>query len=180
MLVSSNVGDSRVYLVRGKEILMMSEDHIPTFEKERDRIEAFNPNPLMPMVRKVGDTWRVGGLLALSRAFGDAFMKSSGQFEGIPEGGDGYVSGFGLIAEPHVRPEILRPEDSYIIISSDGMFANEERGGGSGLDEKRILRAVRGAKAKDLDKVCEKMVLDAQKAGSTDDTTVLVLKLEAD
>ena len=53
-----------MYLVRGKEILMMSEDHIPTFEKERDRIEAFNPNPLMPMVRKVGDTWRVGGLLA--------------------------------------------------------------------------------------------------------------------
>jgi hypothetical protein len=28
-------------------------------------------------VRYVGGTWRVGGLLALSRAFGDAYLKGS-------------------------------------------------------------------------------------------------------
>ena len=53
-------------------------------------------------VRYVAGTWRVGGLLALSRAFGDAYMKGSLQFEGIPEGSDGYSSGFGVIAEPHI------------------------------------------------------------------------------
>lgn len=41
------------------------------------RIERYNPNKKMPLVRYVGGTWRVGGLLALSRAFGDAYMKSS-------------------------------------------------------------------------------------------------------
>lgn len=53
-------------------------------------------------MRYVAGTWRVGGLLALSRAFGDAYMKGSLQFEGIPEGSDGYSSGFGVIAEPHI------------------------------------------------------------------------------
>ena len=46
-------------------------------EDERKRIEDFNPNPNMPMVRYVGGTWRIGGLLALSRAFGDAYLKGS-------------------------------------------------------------------------------------------------------
>ena len=69
-------------------------------EEERLRIEAKNPNPKMPLVRYVGGTWRVGGILALSRAFGDAYMKSSLQFEGLRASSDGYSSGFGVIAEP--------------------------------------------------------------------------------
>ena len=44
-------------------------------EAERKRIERTNPNPKMPLVRFVGDTWRTGGVLALSRAFGDAYLK---------------------------------------------------------------------------------------------------------
>lgn len=44
-------------------------------EEERKRIERTNPNPKMPLVRFVGDTWRTGGVLALSRAFGDAYLK---------------------------------------------------------------------------------------------------------
>ena len=52
-------------------------------------------------MRYVGGTWRVGGLLALSRAFGDAYLKGSLQFEGRAMGSDGYSSGFGVIAEPY-------------------------------------------------------------------------------
>ena len=47
-------------------------------EAERKRIERTNPNPKMPLVRYVGDTWRTGGILALSRAFGDAYLKVTG------------------------------------------------------------------------------------------------------
>jgi hypothetical protein len=71
-------------------------------ERERVRIESKNPNPKMPLVRYVGGTWRVGGILALSRAFGDAYLKGSGQFEGISAGSDGYSSGFGVVADPTV------------------------------------------------------------------------------
>ena len=49
--------------------------HAMCREAERKRIERTNPNPKMPLVRFVGDTWRTGGVLALSRAFGDAYLK---------------------------------------------------------------------------------------------------------
>ena len=46
-------------------------------------------------------SWRVGGILSLSRAFGDAFLKANLEFEGIDSGED-YRTGFGVIAEPDV------------------------------------------------------------------------------
>jgi len=96
--VSANAGDARVILGRKGSAIQLSEDHVPDSEDERQRIEAQNPNPRMPLVRYVGGTWRVGGLLALSRAFGDAYLKGTGQFEGIQAGGDGYSSDGRIIA----------------------------------------------------------------------------------
>jgi protein phosphatase 1L len=81
------------------------------------RIERQNPNPKLPMVRYVGGTWRVGGLLALSRAFGDSYLKGSLQFEGIAAGGDGYSSGFGLIAEPFIELTSLTPADTHVVLA---------------------------------------------------------------
>jgi len=45
---------------------------------------------------------------ALSRAFGDAYLKSSAQFEGVPAGSDGYSSGFGLTCEPYITVEDVK------------------------------------------------------------------------
>lgn len=47
---------------------------------------------------------------ALSRAFGDAYLKSSAQFEGVVAGSDGYSSGFGLTSEPHIAIEEITGE----------------------------------------------------------------------
>ena len=80
-------------------------------EAERLRIERLNPNPKFPLVRYIGGTWRVGGLLALSRAFGDAYLKGTGQFEGVAAGSDGYSSGFGVIAQPDVTLTELQGEE---------------------------------------------------------------------
>jgi protein phosphatase 1L len=99
-LLASNVGDARVLLARAGKAEQLTVDHVPDDEDERARIEAQNPNPRLPLVRYVGETWRVGGLLALSRAFGNAYMKGSLQFEGISSGSDDYSAGFGVIAEP--------------------------------------------------------------------------------
>ena len=103
MVASCNVGDARVLMVTEKGIQQLSEDHVPDNEDERKRIERSNPTPKMPMVRYVGDCWRVGGILALSRAFGDSYMKASGLYEGTGFGSDNYESGFGVIAEPFVE-----------------------------------------------------------------------------
>ena len=78
LLAAANVGDARAVLCRAGRALQLTTDHVPDSEAERLRIERLNPNPRLPLVRFVGGTWRVGGLLALSRAFGDSFMKGTG------------------------------------------------------------------------------------------------------
>ena len=176
-LVSANVGDGRTLLIRGGQALELSEEHVPDKEEERKRIERMNPNPKLPLVRYVAGTWRVGGLLALSRAFGDAYLKSSLQFEGVSAGSDGYSSGFGLLALPFVSVTELTAADSWIVVASDGLFNEEERGGGGGLsnaDVAEILGSVAGASAND---VAEILASTAQQVGSTDDVTVTLMKL---
>jgi protein phosphatase 1L len=66
-LLAANAGDARVILGGKNGVTQMTVDHVPDSEDERKRIEYMNPNPNMPLVRYVGGTWRVGGLLALSR-----------------------------------------------------------------------------------------------------------------
>jgi serine/threonine protein phosphatase PrpC len=50
-LVTANIGDARTVLVRGGQPIQLSVDHVPDNVDERDRIERFNPNPRMPLVR---------------------------------------------------------------------------------------------------------------------------------
>jgi protein phosphatase 1L len=177
-VLAANVGDSRVVLVRGGEPVQITVDHVPDDEDERKRIEFYNPNPRLPMVRYVGGTWRVGGLLALSRAFGDAYMKASAQFEGVPSGSDGYSSGFGVVAEPYISIEALQPEDSFLVLASDGLFANEERGGGGGLSNEEVAAMCKKMAGKSCEEIAAALANEAVAAGTTDDVTVLVIKLE--
>lgn len=178
-LLSANAGDARVVLGKADgSALQLSVDHVPDSEEERLRIESQNPNPNMPLVRYVGGTWRVGGLLALSRAFGDAYMKGTGQFEGIQAGSDGYSSGFGVIAEPSVSRKALSPEDRWIIIASDGLFANQERGGGGGVSNEQAVKICEKNSSKTCKEIASFLIDAAVEAGSTDDVTVIVCKLK--
>ncbi|XP_048493995.1 probable protein phosphatase 2C 59 isoform X6 [Beta vulgaris subsp. vulgaris] len=68
-LLVANVGDSRVVICRGGEAIAVSRDHKPDQSDERQRIEDAGG-----FVMWAG-TWRVGGVLAVSRAFGDKLLK---------------------------------------------------------------------------------------------------------
>lgn len=178
-LLTANAGDARIMLVRGGKPVVLTEDHVPDNEEERNRIERYNPNPRMPLVRYVGGTWRVGGLLALSRAFGDAYMKGSDQFEGVSfYASDTYASGFGVIAEPHTSLTDLTADDSFLIVCSDGLLANEERGGGGGLSNEEVADTCLRMAGQSCDAIAAELGKKAAAAGSTDDITVLVLKLK--
>jgi serine/threonine protein phosphatase PrpC len=162
-------------------------------------------------VQFVGGTWRVGGLLALSRAFGDSYMKASGFNEGIADLGNDYStqtrrtrhhitiprrctrldpavllgskrralwghallgvprplslslslslaaidgsvtgrlvsmrlpfsgSGFGVIADPEVTTvDVAAGDKGWLVVCSDGLIVNDERGGGGGLDNNKV------------------------------------------
>lgn len=76
----------------------MSVDHKPNSKEERTRIEDAGG------VVVWAGTWRVGGVLAVSRAFGDRPLKR-------------YV-----IPTPDIREEVLSSSDDCLILASDGLW----------------------------------------------------------
>lgn len=69
-------------------------------------------------------------------------------------------------------------DDEWLILASDGLFANEERGGGGGLENQEVVDVCNQNSSLPAEKLAQKLVLMAQEAGSTDDITVVVLKLK--
>ena len=65
-----------------------------------------------------------------------------------------------------------------MIVASDGLFENEVRGGGGGLENQQVvdicLKAKDGISAKQL---ARELIDAAQSEGTTDDVTVALLKL---
>jgi len=64
------------------------------------------------------------------------------------------------------------------VVCSDGLFANEERGGGGGLTNQQIMDICNAATNADPDTLASELCKAAQAAGSTDDVTAVVMKLQ--
>ncbi|XP_034587592.1 probable protein phosphatase 2C 52 isoform X2 [Setaria viridis] len=97
-LYVANVGDSRAVISKAGKAIALSEDHKPNRSDERKRIESAGG-----IVMWAG-TWRVGGVLAMSRAFGNRLLK---QF---------------VIAEPEIQEQEIDDELEFLIIASDGLW----------------------------------------------------------
>jgi hypothetical protein len=89
-----------------------------------------------------------------------------------------------LIA-PTTRPDRLPPrpapppaaDDSHLVLASDGLFAEEERGGGGGLDNDTVAELCAAGSKTSCEDLAATMALAAQEVGSTDDVTLVVLRL---
>ncbi|KAF2323367.1 hypothetical protein GH714_034865 [Hevea brasiliensis] len=104
-LLVANVGDSRAVTCRGGNAIAVSRDHKPDQTDERQRIEDAGG-----LVTWAG-TWKVGGVLAVSRAFGDRLFKQ-------------YV-----IADPEIQEEKIDSSLEFLILASYGLWdvvTNEE------------------------------------------------------
>lgn len=104
-IIIANCGDSRAVLYRGKEAVPLSVDHKPNREDECARIEATGGRVIQ------WDGFRVCGVLAMSRAIGDRYLKPS------------------IIADPEVVFFPRAKEDECLILASDGLWdvvTNEE------------------------------------------------------
>jgi protein phosphatase 2C family protein 2/3 len=92
-----SAGDSRAVMGVGGKTIPMSDDHKPSRPDEKKRIEALGG--------KV-EYGRVGGLLAVSRAFGDFEYKQNGKCL--------------VTAKPDVQSMILTKDTDFIILACDG------------------------------------------------------------
>jgi len=97
-LAVANVGDSRAVLCRGGVPLQLTDDHKPNRPDERARVEAAGGHVIFL------NGFRVLGVLAMSRAIGDHYLRP-------------YV-----IAEPEVCVTPRCDEDEFLVMASDGIW----------------------------------------------------------
>ena len=140
----ANIGDSRAVLCQDGKAVQMSVDHKPNLFAEKERIEN-----LGGMVVWAG-TWRVGGVLAVSRAFGDRPLKK-------------YV-----IATPHTMAiEELTSAHEFLILATDGVWdviTNDE-----------AVQIVR--RESDPQRAANILTSVADSRGSTDNISCIVVRL---
>ncbi|XP_008789334.1 probable protein phosphatase 2C 52 isoform X1 [Phoenix dactylifera] len=97
-LYVANVGDSRAVISKAGKAIPLSDDHKPNRSDERKRIEDAGGVVLW------AGTWRVGGILAMSRAFGNRLLK---QF---------------VVAEPEIQEQEVHEELELLVLASDGLW----------------------------------------------------------
>ncbi|PHT50303.1 hypothetical protein CQW23_10050 [Capsicum baccatum] len=142
-LLVANVGDSRVVACRDGSAIPLSIDHKPDRSDERERIEQAGGFIIW------AGTWRVGGVLAVSRAFGDKMLKP-------------YV-----VADPEIQEEEIDGVD-FLIIASDGLW--------NVLSNKEAVTIVQDIK--DAEAASRKLIEEAYSRGSSDNITCVVVRFE--
>ncbi|KAI4383077.1 hypothetical protein MLD38_008957 [Melastoma candidum] len=98
MIVVANCGDSRAVLCRNGRAIPLSRDHKPDRPDELARIEASGGRVIFV------NGARVEGILAMSRAIGDKYLKSV------------------VVSEPEITFTRREPGDNCLIIASDGLW----------------------------------------------------------
>ncbi|XP_020207244.1 probable protein phosphatase 2C 43 [Cajanus cajan] len=128
-LYIANLGDSRAVIGsvgRSNKIIaeQLTKEHNASKEEVRRELRSLHPEDSQIVVMKQG-TWRIKGIIQVSRSIGDAYLKrpefsfdpSFPRFH-LPEPIRRPV----LTAEPSVCSRVLRPNDKFIIFASDGLW----------------------------------------------------------
>ncbi|KAK8692749.1 hypothetical protein V6N13_070356 [Hibiscus sabdariffa] len=145
-LYVANVGDSRTVISKAGKAIPLSEDHKPNRSDERKRIEDAGG-----VVMWTG-TWRVGGVLAMSRAFGNRMLKQ-------------YV-----VAEPEIQDKEIDEECELLVLASDGLWDVVP-------NEDAISLAL---EEEDPEMAAIKLTETAFTCGSTDNITCIVVRFHHD
>lgn len=147
VLKVANTGDSRAILVQKKGFKILSEDHSPDLEREKERVLSAGG-----IIRDVDGVQRVGGCLAMTRSVGDFDIG-------------------GIISRPDIVTYELTDDDLYLVLASDGLWDVIKNEGVAGfVNEKQKL----GWSA---EKIARFLVKQAFERGSKDNITVIVVKL---
>eukprot|EP00803_Ostreobium_quekettii_P007688 evm.model.scf_240EXC.3 EVM.evm.TU.scf_240EXC.3 scf_240EXC:49940-54459(+) len=152
----ANCGDSRAVLSRGKNAFRMTRDHKPGVEDETERIRAAGG-----AVLDYGGK-RVMGLLAVSRALGDHYLRNAG-----------------VIADPEVTVIGRSPEDEFLVLATDGLWDALSDSEACDMTRKYLEEAPAAGKSpeKAAEEAAQALVDAALDRGSKDNTTVTIVDL---
>ncbi|KAH9255181.1 hypothetical protein BASA81_006621 [Batrachochytrium salamandrivorans] len=153
-LTVAHCGDSRALLLRGEEIIELTQDHKPTADRERARIEAAGGT--------VSPDGRVNGKLSCSRSLGDFRFKANSAL--APE--NQVVS-----CQPEVGKFTLVQGD-LVLLACDGVY--------EAMTNKQVADCVNAARKKKSHKLCvvASKLLDRSLAkGSRDNMTCILQRV---
>jgi len=146
-LAVANVGDSRAVLCRDATAVDITKDQIADREDERARIEGAGGFCSI----RLGQ-WRVGDAgLAVTRSIGDADLKNQG-----------------VTAEAEIAEFDLGPEDSFLILATDGLWDKV-----SGADAIDVIHDT----VKQPAMCAQRIVTEALARGSQDNVSAIVALL---
>ncbi|MCS7280838.1 MAG: protein phosphatase 2C domain-containing protein [Desulfobacterota bacterium] len=140
---ASNAGDSKIVIGTENGVEVLTRDHKPYFPKEKERIEKMGGRVI------TYDIPRVQGILAISRALGDPYLKP-------------YV-----IANPRIVEGYLSKENDYAIVACDGVW--------DVLEPEDVIDIAR--RKKEADEIAQSIVQKSLNLGSMDNITVVVVDL---
>lgn len=142
--LAANAGDSRIVVAEGGNAIELTLDHRPDLPEERARIEALGGKVITL------DMARVQGMLAMSRALGDAPLKPF------------------VTPEPRIAEGSLGRSDELAVIACDGLWDVLTSG-------EAITMALTAATPDEAARLLRDAALER---GSTDNITVIVLDLK--
>lgn len=144
----ANAGDCRAVLCRGGEVVPASRDHTAELDAERQRVLDAGGT-----ASRQRGMWRVGDIgLAVTRSIGDADLK-----------------GVGVTAEPEVTEFQLQPDDTFLILASDGLWDVLSNYDAVGLVHDTVKQPTMCA---------QRLVTEALTRGSKDNITAVVAFLQ--
>lgn len=151
----ANTGDSRCVLgCANLRCVEMSIDHKPNRADEKERIEAANGKVLY-----VGTCWRVQGILAVSRSFGDRRLKRW------------------VIATPEIRVREMTDEDHFLVLATDGLWDVLSSQQAVDIASRSVKAKPGGSDNKFATVAASVLVNHAFTKGSMDNITALVVDL---
>ena len=157
MLYCANVGDSRAVMCRGGSVVPLSDDH--TCQREDEKARLLEAGAYVTKGRLMG-------VLAVSRAFGDAEHKN------IKEVCWGQTfAGETLLAEPEVYKEPVSAQDEFIVLACDGVY--------DVMTSQQVISYVRRRLLQhgDVQQAARELVEKAVHLASVDNCTAMVIAL---
>jgi len=149
MLYTAHVGDSRAVMgtLRSDGTITatpLTEDHKPQLPSERQRVESTGGTVIF------AGTWRLSGVLAISRAFGNRMLKRW------------------VVAHPEIRQDKLNKRTTCLVIASDGLWD-------ALTDQEAIDEAT---KHEDAEQAAKELITLAYDRGSYDNISAIVAYLD--